>query len=238
MQKKAVILTLAWFAGVTALPHATYAEPVLCTTPMECYEKAMGELLKTRKLLETQRAENERLQRQVANLEQKNQRLDQKVAQMERQIEPSPKKPSNLRYIDNRDGTVTDNRTGLVWLKNANCFGKQNWRQAMQSAANLADGQCGLRDGSSRGTWRLPTIEEWKAMVDTRYKRPVLSNAAGTGKWTEGDAFSGVQTGAYWSSTTFAVDPSDAWNVYFDDGFVVTNGKASTMVVWPVRGGH
>ncbi len=27
------------------------------------------------------------------------------------------------RFTDNGDGTVTDNQTGLIWLKNANCFG-------------------------------------------------------------------------------------------------------------------
>ena len=27
------------------------------------------------------------------------------------------------RFTDNSDGTVTDNLTGLIWLKNANCFG-------------------------------------------------------------------------------------------------------------------
>ena len=31
---------------------------------------------------------------------------------------PSP------RFTDNNDGTVTDNLTGLVWLKNANLFGE------------------------------------------------------------------------------------------------------------------
>ena len=29
----------------------------------------------------------------------------------------------NPRFTDNSDGTVTDNLTGLIWLKNANCFG-------------------------------------------------------------------------------------------------------------------
>ena len=27
------------------------------------------------------------------------------------------------RFTDNLDGTVTDNQTGLIWLKDANCFG-------------------------------------------------------------------------------------------------------------------
>jgi len=29
------------------------------------------------------------------------------------------------RFMDNGNGTVTDNLTGLIWLKNANCFGAE-----------------------------------------------------------------------------------------------------------------
>jgi hypothetical protein len=32
----------------------------------------------------------------------------------------------NPRFTDNSDGTVTDNLTGLIWLKNANCTDKFN----------------------------------------------------------------------------------------------------------------
>ncbi len=113
-----------------------------------------------------------------------------------------PSLPSN-RYTDNCNGTVTDNRSGLIWLKNANCFGEQDWGTAMQSAANLANGQCGLSDGSTSGVWRLPTTGQWKAMVDKSYSTPALSNAEGTGQWTEGDPFSGVQLFNYWSYATF-----------------------------------
>jgi hypothetical protein len=59
------------------------------------------------------------------------------------------------------DGTVTvGGLSGLVWLKNANCFGEQNYSQAVSSARNLKSGSCGLTDGSKAGDWRLPTIEE------------------------------------------------------------------------------
>jgi len=157
-----------------------------------------------------------------------------------------------IRYTDNGDGTVTDNRTGLIWLKKANYSvrtrmlwwsrlkQKMTWEEAMKWAANLAHGQCGLSDGSKAGDWRLPTKEEWEAMVDRRYKNPALSNAAGTGQWKEGDAFSGVMSSFfsswYWSSTS--KDMSSAWLVYLYDGYVSSYGETSTYYVWPVRGGH
>jgi len=143
--------------------------------------------------------------------------------------------PSSYRYTDNGDGTVTDNRTGLIWMKKANCFGRQKWETAMQRAAKLAQGQCGLRDGSRKGDWRLPTKKEWQAMVDKRYKYPALSNAAGTGQWKEGDAFSGVQYW-YWSSTSKSM--SSAWNVSLYFGYVQGYNKTYSNDVWAVRGGH
>jgi hypothetical protein len=191
-------------------------------------QQRAAELERQRAELERQRIEQERLARQRAELEK--QRLEQEKRAQQRANK-------SYRYTDNGDGTVTDNRSGLIWMKNANCFGRQNWETAMQSAANLAHGQCGLSDGSRRGMWRLPTKEEWKAMVDKKYRRPALSNAAGTGQWEEGDAFLGVQKYSwYWSYTTENL--FSAWDVYLNDGFVYYNVKTFTLYVWAVRGGH
>lgn len=66
------------------------------------------------------------------------------------------------RSTDCGDGTVSDNETGLLWLKSANCFGESDWESAKAKAAALSTGNCGLRDGSSPGDWRLPTVEEWR----------------------------------------------------------------------------
>jgi serine/threonine protein kinase len=159
-------------------------------------------------------------------------------AEIAKQKADEEQKKLSYRYTDNGNGTVTDNRTGLIWLKNANCFGQQDWETAMQSAAKLADGQCGLSDDSKAGDWRLPTKEELKAMLDDRYRFPALSNAEGKDKWKEGDAFSGVQTSGNWSSSTGANYTTSAWYVNLNFGVVSSNNKTLTNYVWPVRGGH
>ena len=64
------------------------------------------------------------------------------------------------RFSDNGNGTVTDNITGLIWLKNANCFGSRTWNHALADANGLNSGDCGLTDGSSAGDWRLPNYNE------------------------------------------------------------------------------
>src|SRR5262245_4364823 len=93
------------------------------------------------------------------------------------------------RFTDNNNGTITDNLTGLIWSKTANCFSNQTWELAMSAANGLHSGECGLTDGSIAGDWRLPNIKELFSLVDYEFHQPALSNAAGTGQATWSDPF-------------------------------------------------
>jgi hypothetical protein len=134
--------------------------------------------------------------------------------------------------------------TGLIWLKDANCFGRINWYQANTAIECLANGQCGLTDGFFQGNWRLPERAELLTLLDERYEYPALSNAAGTGPWMEGDPFSGVQSSPYWSATAYKNYPDVAWLVVFSQGYMLYYGnesfahKTGTYYVWPVRDGQ
>jgi len=45
---------------------------------------------------------------------------------------------SGVRFTDNNDGTVTDNRTRLIWLKNANVTGDgEDWSDAFSDISEL-----------------------------------------------------------------------------------------------------
>ena len=143
----------------------------------------------------------------------------------------------NPRFVDNGDGTVTDLLTGLFWLKNASCFGTVHWTTALADANTLASGACGLTDDTVAGQWRLPSRFELESLLDLEYYFPALSNAAGTGQWTEGDAFSGVESHGYWSSTSVAYDLQYAWTVDIYAGNANFNSKTNNAYVWPVRDG-
>jgi len=150
----------------------------------------------------------------------------------------------STRFTDNSNGTVTDNLTGLVWLKAANynnttgTTGTASWANALSFCNALQNGQCGLTDGSVSGDWRLPNYMELVSLLDLGYDNPALSNAAGTGQWSEGNAFTGVQSYYYWSSTTCAAITDYAWFVGLGNGYVVYDAKTYTLYVWPVRGGQ
>ena len=146
----------------------------------------------------------------------------------------------NPRFTDNGNGTVTDNLTGLIWLKDANCFGPRTWAQALSDCNGLASDSCGLTNGSNAGDWRLPNRNELNSLVDVRYDTPALCNTAGTGKWTNNDPFINVNyVYYYWSSTTNALSTFAAWNVYMYNGDVYSGHlKSFGYYVWPVGGGH
>ncbi|MDY0042751.1 MAG: DUF1566 domain-containing protein [Desulforhabdus sp.] len=149
---------------------------------------------------------------------------------------PSP------RFTVNNDGTVKDNLTGLVWLRNASCIDTPNsFSNALLQASLLQHGLCGLSDGSSPGDWRLPNRFELESLLDLGFiSSPTLTNAAGTGQWQDGDPFYDVKDNdSYWSSTTNMSARSQVWIVSFSDGHVFDADRlADTCYVWPVRGGQ
>ena len=137
---------------------------------------------------------------------------------------------TGVRFTDNGDGTVTDNLTALIWLKNANCYGTRTWAAALSDANALAGSTCGLSDGSVAGQWRLPNVNELHSLIDLTHLLPALP---------AGHPFTGVQSDYYWSSTTYAGTTSTAWCVTGYNGNVLSSvGKAFINHVWPVRGGQ
>ena len=144
------------------------------------------------------------------------------------------------RMLDNGDGTLTDTVTGLVWLKRADCI-TGTWSGAVAAVHTLASGQCGLGDGSSVGAWRMPNRKEMASLADR-----ALNNQADffDTPWTSADI--GVPSAAavfdrfitfqyYWTSTTDASDPTEAWTVFSCDYGVYDTPKAATGYSLAVR---
>lgn len=138
------------------------------------------------------------------------------------------------RFTDNGDGTVADNLTGLIWMKNANCFGERTWMQAIDDCDGLSAGYCGLTDGSNVGDWRLSNRFELESLLDLGNNFPALP---------DGHPFINVQNvhpSDYWSSTTYSVAAAEhfAWFMSMSSGSVVVEEKINSNFVWCVRGGQ
>lgn len=110
-------------------------------------------------------------------------------------------------FEDNNDGTITDQASGLMWMKQDSgnlgagddADGALNWEQALDWAENLDYG--GFSD------WRLPNAKELQAIVD--YSRsPATDGTAAIDPVFDSSTI--IQSGGgsdfpfYWTSTTHA----------------------------------
>jgi hypothetical protein len=140
---------------------------------------------------------------------------------------------ANPRFTDNSDGTVTDNLTGLIWLKDADCFGTRFLYDVFSDIHDLSSGLCGLSDGSSAGDWRLPQLKELQSLVDYGVFNPALP---------PDNPFINLryfQNLYYWSSTLYEPNSTyQGWALFFGDGDSYILNQTTRHYIWPVRGGH
>ncbi|MBV6341461.1 DUF1566 domain-containing protein [Candidatus Magnetobacterium casense] len=142
--------------------------------------------------------------------------------------------PGGKRFTDNGDGSMTDTKTGLQWMKNSGGGCYATWNQANTCVPS---------------GWRLPTIDELYTLcredgtttgLDLNATNWYYCNGHAVDRYSQlrDDGFD-VQSGDYWSSTSYAGSTSHAWIVGMDDGNVYANGKSYVLdYVWPVRSGH
>jgi hypothetical protein len=102
------------------------------------------------------------------------------------------------QFVNNGNGTITDNATGLMWMQNDNGAGVL-WKDALSYAENLT--YAGYSD------WRLPDTKELQSIVD--YTRsPATTNSAAIDplfNCTQITNEGGVADYPwYWSNTTFS----------------------------------
>jgi len=139
------------------------------------------------------------------------------------------------RFTDNSDGTITDNLTGLMWLKDANCFGNMTWQAALDNVKDLNNSPGSYTCGGYNKNytdWRLPNINELESLVNAEEY---------TNSWLNTQGFTNVQSSDYWSSSTIVSKKDDAWKVSMYYGSVRTDDesdKSDNHYVWSVRSGQ
>ena len=134
---------------------------------------------------------------------------------------------SSDRFIDNDDGTVIDQLTGLQWLKNANCFAKGTWKQALDqsNAFNQSPEETGcITQNDDNNLWRLPQVNELKSLIHYAKTNPSIS---------ENNPFLDIQNDYYWTSTSFS--NTNIWRVHMTTGEVSSSTKSATSGIWLVK---
>ncbi|MBQ1783163.1 MAG: DUF1566 domain-containing protein [Gammaproteobacteria bacterium] len=142
--------------------------------------------------------------------------------------------PSSVFTI-NSDGTVTDNRTGLVWdacnwgKSGADCTAGSathySWQDALAQAA-LANGA----NYKGYNDWRLPNIKELMSLVERRCQGPAINL----------DIFPNASSNPLWSASPLVSGSGASWTLRMDKGSVyyVIHNEFWGVQVRLVRGGN
>ncbi len=141
------------------------------------------------------------------------------------------------QFTDNRNGTVTDKLTGLMWKKcsegqawdsNTNgCTGREapyTWQDALKQAqtVNTSGGFAGFTD------WRVPNSNELASLVEEQCYAPAINLTV----------FPNASSAVFWSSSPVAYDGSKARLVSFSQGYDGWYDKDGNFSVRLVRSGQ
>ena len=169
--------------------------------------------------------------------------------------EKAAKKGASCRWLDNADGTATDLNSGLQWeLKtddgsahdkdktytwNTDTLGgtTPNGTAFTDLLGTLNGGVSALPGSATTGCfaghcdWRLPMIEDLRAILDAEYPNCSIDPCTTIPGFTV--------SSLYWSSSTVSAGPAFAWGVFFDSGLVwnFAYKDDDSVYVRAVRGG-
>jgi hypothetical protein len=121
--------------------------------------------------------------------------------------------PHPASYVDDGDGTVTDQVTGLMWQQ-APPPAPIPWTNALSYCASSTLG--------GHDDWRAPTYIELVSLVDYARQSPSIDPTA----------FPGAPPTDFWTSTPVATAACNAWEIYFsagDSSFDPTSGVGNSI---------
>ena len=120
-------------------------------------------------------------------------------------------------FLDNGNGTITDNLTQLIWQKVPSTT-PLSWENAIAYAESLS-----LTNATD---WRLPNIKELQSLNDENLANPSVNQTY----------FSTIGTKNYWSSTSVQNQILNSWYWNTQYGITTFAAKTATNYVMCVKG--
>lgn len=122
-------------------------------------------------------------------------------------------------YIDNADGTVTDESTGLMWKRQ-----KEECTYEWDEAVDVFNGQTPACCFAGYSDWRLPTLEELATLLLSEREAPFFCEEA----FPDGKSW-------FWSAKHYSELPGYAWYVHFGSLGMAYNNRYDCYDVRLVR---
>ncbi len=129
---------------------------------------------------------------------------------------------SNMNRFQEQNEVIVDTQTGLMWTKNGSLSDfSMTWNEAFTFINELNHSELyGFSD------WKLPNRRELFSLMSHQTINPSLPRP---------HPFINVFTGYYWTSTSSARLPKQAWYIHLGGARVFLGIKYGSYMVWPVR---
>lgn len=136
---------------------------------------------------------------------------------------------SSQQFVSHGNGTVTDNRSGLMWKtclegqESPQCYGKPTalqWQDALNLSQNVF-----TRSFAGYQDWRLPTRAELETLIEPSCQEPAANL----------QVFPSMAAVGLWSSDVSQQNNHMAWGIDFSKGHPYEHFQAASKYVRLVR---
>jgi hypothetical protein len=121
-------------------------------------------------------------------------------------------------FVDNKNDTITDVSSGLIWQKSPDREAAMSWDDACTYVKSLSIG--------GQSAWRLPTKQELHDLTLTAGENP--------SQWLEDHGFEGIEWAFYWTATKHEKKADHYWYIDLGTGEAGIHPKESLYFVWAV----
>ena len=135
------------------------------------------------------------------------------------------------RFIQEKNGTVIDKVTGLMWqqctvgLNGENCESGEASKFTWAEALLYPSQEKSLATFAGHDDWRMPNIRELASIVEAQCVRPSVNATI----------FPNTPSGHVWSSSPYDFYPHYSWFLNFSDGIHTYSERIDKKVIRLVR---